>query len=622
LQTSDEKSIRPLGVQYCASPCDEMSIGQGRRRSSRVCEASQSGSGVTSFPNFNNVAANGYSSVYDSALNRHGSSVSRTGLPYEVPSAVDVSTRWCSNSTQDINGSNCSGAYFAPVRASFANVMPRVGSGSDFPTFNYGVESPYSSVSGNEQLPNALGHRFGGFPMNHCFSGQDPYGGCAVSTPNYFNGPQVINSECQAVYQQPDRETSIVYPSYPSSDFNMRPTPQRHDHSRFNVINNPTSGGGVQDHLGLHGMTGSSPHQPMNAVEQTLTEDRNGKARIFVTRLPWDVTAEDLRRYFLQFGEVLDSYCPRNPCRPRQNKGFGFISFRYMESAGEALQYGPHRIMSRVVVVDHAAERSEKVNAQERNGGGYYNNTNNNGITRNGVKETSVRDNDVQPIGGSSCVSPSQMRLPTRITNDAFGQYGSHNQYISSGRWHSSEHGSRASPRATQGGGSDDADQVSGGRTGYSNGYKPYLRVDECGASLPRPVHGRPKVGYGSHHSDNRLPTGNVTSRRRHKLFVGRLNPETTAGGLKRYFEKFGEVIDSYIPRDPESFRSRGFGFVTFLDPGCVDTAMREGNHCIDSKEIAIDIADADVRTYQNTTPISSVYANNPAESMVATVLK
>lgn len=46
------------------------------------------------------------------------------------------------------------------------------------------------------------------------------------------------------------------------------------------------------------------------------------------------------------------------------------------------------------------------------------------------------------------------------------------------------------------------------------------------------------------------------------RIYVGNLNPGTTAELLARLFESFGTVKKAGIICDPESGRSKGFGFV------------------------------------------------------------
>ncbi len=50
------------------------------------------------------------------------------------------------------------------------------------------------------------------------------------------------------------------------------------------------------------------------------------------------------------------------------------------------------------------------------------------------------------------------------------------------------------------------------------------------------------------------------------KLFVGGLSWDTDDSSLRKAFEKFGEVSEASVISDRETGRSRGFGFVTFVD--------------------------------------------------------
>ena len=49
-------------------------------------------------------------------------------------------------------------------------------------------------------------------------------------------------------------------------------------------------------------------------------------------------------------------------------------------------------------------------------------------------------------------------------------------------------------------------------------------------------------------------------------LFVGSLAYATTDDGLKAFFEQIGEVERAMVAKERETNRSRGFGFVTFVD--------------------------------------------------------
>ncbi len=59
------------------------------------------------------------------------------------------------------------------------------------------------------------------------------------------------------------------------------------------------------------------------------------------------------------------------------------------------------------------------------------------------------------------------------------------------------------------------------------------------------------------------------------KLFVGSLSWNTTDEGLRRAFEKFGEVLEAKVIKDRDTDRSRGFGFVSFANPKDAMDAMQ-----------------------------------------------
>jgi len=59
------------------------------------------------------------------------------------------------------------------------------------------------------------------------------------------------------------------------------------------------------------------------------------------------------------------------------------------------------------------------------------------------------------------------------------------------------------------------------------------------------------------------------------KIFVGGLSPKVDNNVLYEHFTQYGEVIDSIVMMDAETGNSRGFGFVTFSDPGAVEELMK-----------------------------------------------
>jgi len=71
------------------------------------------------------------------------------------------------------------------------------------------------------------------------------------------------------------------------------------------------------------------------------------------------------------------------------------------------------------------------------------------------------------------------------------------------------------------------------------------------------------------------------------KIFVGGIPADATKETLTEYFSQFGEVSDSIIMLDNVTGRSRGFGFVTFLDQMCVDDVLAHSSkHSINGKVV------------------------------------
>ena len=70
------------------------------------------------------------------------------------------------------------------------------------------------------------------------------------------------------------------------------------------------------------------------------------------------------------------------------------------------------------------------------------------------------------------------------------------------------------------------------------------------------------------------------------KIFIGGLSFETTDEALKRYFEQFGAVADAIVMKDAVSRRSRGFGFITYMNSASVDAALSVKQHVVDNRRV------------------------------------
>lgn len=70
------------------------------------------------------------------------------------------------------------------------------------------------------------------------------------------------------------------------------------------------------------------------------------------------------------------------------------------------------------------------------------------------------------------------------------------------------------------------------------------------------------------------------------KVFVGSLNYTTTEESMREHFAKFGEIVDCVIMKESKSGKSRGFGFVTYLNQDMVNELMKNRPHKIDGREL------------------------------------
>lgn len=55
---------------------------------------------------------------------------------------------------------------------------------------------------------------------------------------------------------------------------------------------------------------------------------------------------------------------------------------------------------------------------------------------------------------------------------------------------------------------------------------------------------------------------------------------------MRKYFEQFGEVTHCTIMHDPQTGRSRGFGFLTFKEASAVNSVMVK-EHYLDGKIVS-----------------------------------
>lgn len=73
-------------------------------------------------------------------------------------------------------------------------------------------------------------------------------------------------------------------------------------------------------------------------------------------------------------------------------------------------------------------------------------------------------------------------------------------------------------------------------------------------------------------------PSSNSVEDKR-KLFVGGLPTDITNPEFWEFFSQFGELYESVVMFDRDTRRSRGFGFVTYVNPDVSKSLLQMGNH-------------------------------------------
>ena len=69
-------------------------------------------------------------------------------------------------------------------------------------------------------------------------------------------------------------------------------------------------------------------------------------------------------------------------------------------------------------------------------------------------------------------------------------------------------------------------------------------------------------------------------------MFIGGLSLNTDEQSLRAYFGKWGDISDAVVMKEPGTKRSRGFGFVTYVDSKSVDDCLQDKPHVVDDKEV------------------------------------
>ncbi|XP_027075049.1 RNA-binding protein Musashi homolog 2 [Coffea eugenioides] len=126
--------------------------------------------------------------------------------------------------------------------------------------------------------------------------------------------------------------------------------------------------------------------------------------------------------------------------------------------------------------------------------------------------------------------------------------------------------------------------------TGRSRGfgYVTFVTVEDAKAALSSEHflgNRMLEVKIATPKEEMRAPSKKVT-----RIFVARISPSVSEAAFRSYFEKYGDITDLYMPKDPSTKSHRGIGFVTFANAESVDDLMAE-THELGGSTIVVDRA-------------------------------
>ncbi|XP_062946078.1 heterogeneous nuclear ribonucleoprotein A1-like [Cynocephalus volans] len=118
-----------------------------------------------------------------------------------------------------------------------------------------------------------------------------------------------------------------------------------------------------------------------------------------------------------------------------------------------------------------------------------------------------------------------------------------------------------------------------------SGGLRPQQEAGAGGPGRARAAGGDDALGLRSVESAATSESPKEPEQLR-KLFIRGLSFETTDESLRSHFKQWGTLTDCVIMRDPNTKRSRGSGFVTYVTVEEVDAAMNAKPHKVDGRVV------------------------------------
>jgi RNA-binding protein Musashi len=334
-----------------------------------------------------------------------------------------------------------------------------------------------------------------------------------------------------------------------------------------------------------------SPSQAISQHSVGAVLEAN-QCELFVGSLPFDVDRLELKRIFDLFGTVVDAIVVIDPITQR-SRGFGFVTFDTsdgLNAIDRVLRAAPLQVRGRNIEVKRAKppiDSGASSSSQQRSVG--MGNDSGRGRDESRGRDASPVQGGLYPhkifVGG---LPPDVDRMELRRLFQRYGEVldtivmidpATHRSrcfgFVSFDR----DYGAEAVERVIR------AQPIQiGGRSVEIRRARPPTEADGgvgggvaqrdstlVESRLPHRAVDDYDDYRGSHEEIPRrlIPDAApppMENQGLYKIFVGGLAPEIDRDELRRVFERYGEVMDAVVMVDPDTQRSRGFGFVTFDD--------------------------------------------------------
>ncbi|KAI1698918.1 RNA recognition motif domain-containing protein [Ditylenchus destructor] len=412
--------------------------------------------------------------------------------------------------------------------------------------------------------------------------------------------------------------------------------------------------------------TCAHPHVIDNQVVNVRLESRKElrqKFSLFVGGLSKETSVETLRKYFSKFGDVVECYIPRNV--DNSSRGFGYVTLKSQEAINNALNSAPHCIDNKEVGVEQTPVRQREFTIIVQK---LSPNTTNESLhtfySRTSSKYgSSIAFSNAFSISAAANMSPeclnfSSSSVPAQLSNSTLKSDSELNttrdknpMFFIVRRTSDGDVFKKSDPNAIRRHANeyifspsrhydDNRTIFVGGMSKFTtvqslyNYFLPFGTITGCRLARNK-LTGTP-MEYGfvefelikqaesvcesqPHVIDDQVVGIRLVSHKelaqKFKLFVGGLSKETSVETLRKYFSKFGQIVQCAIPRN-EVNGSRGFGYVTLKSQEAINNALNSSPHCIDNKNVNVSLAGPRQREF--TIIVQKLSPNTTNESLRA----